>query len=253
MFLTCGSTSQPWYRGMPSRSKILHSGVYSKSETPVNRTLTSRPVASRGSTVMASSTFWEERKGKAWLHGLPSPNRFFPPQEIIIKNPAACLPRFSLDKPSLDSPALTHLYLTQASACDAQRKQSTAQGAGWGSRRLSSSGGSLPSCPLSHLLKIKLKSLRFLLGFDGQEAVSCKTGTLVSLLAHSPSISAPLSVGEGKSHPRDGETLQSKADPSFLRGRNGLTKVKACSPPSPRTKATHTKAKGRTGVAMENF
>lgn len=65
--LTCGSTSQPWYRGMPSRSKMLHSGVYSKSETPVNRTLTSRPVASLGSTVIASSTFWgQERKWRVY-------------------------------------------------------------------------------------------------------------------------------------------------------------------------------------------
>jgi hypothetical protein len=29
---------------------------------------------------------------------------------------------------------------------------------------------------LPHLLKVKLKALRLLLGFDGQKAVSCKTG-----------------------------------------------------------------------------
>lgn len=29
---------------------------------------------------------------------------------------------------------------------------------------------------MPHLLKVKLKALRLLLGFDGQKAVSCKTG-----------------------------------------------------------------------------
>lgn len=36
----------------------MHSGVYSKSETPVNLTLTSSPVESLGSTVMVSLMFW---------------------------------------------------------------------------------------------------------------------------------------------------------------------------------------------------
>lgn len=37
----------------------MHSGVYSKSETPVNLTLTSSPVESFGRTVMVSLMFWE--------------------------------------------------------------------------------------------------------------------------------------------------------------------------------------------------
>lgn len=36
----------------------MHSGVYSKSETPVNLTLTSSPVESLGRTVMLSLMFW---------------------------------------------------------------------------------------------------------------------------------------------------------------------------------------------------
>lgn len=40
----------------------MHSGVYSKSETPVNRTLTSNPVESLGRTVMVSLMFWWEKK-----------------------------------------------------------------------------------------------------------------------------------------------------------------------------------------------
>lgn len=55
--LTWGSTSQPWYRGMSSRSNTMHSGVYSKTRTPVNFTLTSRPVCSLCSTAMASLMF----------------------------------------------------------------------------------------------------------------------------------------------------------------------------------------------------
>ena len=33
-----GSTSQPWYRPMLTRSNTMHSGVYSKSFTDVNLT-----------------------------------------------------------------------------------------------------------------------------------------------------------------------------------------------------------------------
>ena len=60
--LASGSTSHPWSSGMWSRSKMISSSVYSKSETPVNRTFTSRPVASRGNTAIASLTLcWRSR------------------------------------------------------------------------------------------------------------------------------------------------------------------------------------------------
>lgn len=44
------------------RSNTRHSGVYSKSATPVNLTLTSSPVESLGRTIMASLTFCPGRK-----------------------------------------------------------------------------------------------------------------------------------------------------------------------------------------------
>lgn len=40
----------------------MHSGVYSKSETPVNLTLTSSPVESLGRTIMVSLMFWGEKQ-----------------------------------------------------------------------------------------------------------------------------------------------------------------------------------------------
>ena len=40
-----GSTSQPWTRGIPSRSKMATSSVNSNLSMSVNRTLTSTPVA----------------------------------------------------------------------------------------------------------------------------------------------------------------------------------------------------------------
>lgn len=52
-----GSSSQPWNSRMSSRSNTMHSGVYSKSHTPVKRTFTSSPVDSLGSTAMASLMF----------------------------------------------------------------------------------------------------------------------------------------------------------------------------------------------------
>lgn len=60
--LTWGSSSQPWQRGMSSRSNTMHSGVYSKTRTPVNFTFTSRPVCSLCNTAMASLMFQETRR-----------------------------------------------------------------------------------------------------------------------------------------------------------------------------------------------
>ena len=60
-FLTWGSTSHPWYRGMSRRSNTMHSGVYSKTRTPVNLTLTSRPVWSLWRTAIASLMFWGQK------------------------------------------------------------------------------------------------------------------------------------------------------------------------------------------------
>lgn len=48
----------------------MHSGVYSKFETPVNFTLTSSPVESLGRTIMESLMFWGVRTGGvAWEAG----------------------------------------------------------------------------------------------------------------------------------------------------------------------------------------
>lgn len=67
--LTCGSTSQPWQRGMSSRSNTMHSGVYSKTRTPVNFTFTSRPVCSLCNTAMASLMFQETRETRVQTVG----------------------------------------------------------------------------------------------------------------------------------------------------------------------------------------
>lgn len=51
----------------------MHSGVYSKSETPVKRTFTSRPVESLGSTIMVSLTFWWGEQHQVLLRRSPEP------------------------------------------------------------------------------------------------------------------------------------------------------------------------------------
>lgn len=51
----------------------MHSGVYSKSETPVKRTFTSRPVESLGSTIMVSLTFWWGEQHQVLLRRSPAP------------------------------------------------------------------------------------------------------------------------------------------------------------------------------------
>lgn len=52
----------------------MHSGVYSKSETPVKRTFTSRPVESLGSTIMVSLTFWGGEQHQVLLRRSPRPS-----------------------------------------------------------------------------------------------------------------------------------------------------------------------------------
>lgn len=55
----------------------MHSGVYSKSETPVNRTLTSNPVESLGRIIMVSLMFWgggKEARGACSGRGAGTPS-----------------------------------------------------------------------------------------------------------------------------------------------------------------------------------
>ena len=75
-----------------------------------------------------------------------------------------------------------------------------------------------------HLLKIKLKSLWLFLRFDGQKAVSYKTGFLISLPHHCPK-SCFLFSKKTEVYHRTTD-FQSCKGPSFIRGRKKPQKVK---------------------------